>query len=253
MAKIGQLFLNNGTWNGRQVIPGEWVVDSTRSFVKDDGQPPDNDYHYGYQWWIDDGDEVHENVWGGHFAGYHAMGYDGHYIFVLPELDIVVALTACISGVSMIDNDIIPSVVTYELTFTSSPVSGITVIIDGVPQATPYTDMFFEGYHVFEMPATHDDYVWSHWFEDGDTNRTKTIAPNANVTLTGVFFHIADLNQDGDVDMKDIAVGAKAFGSYPIHPRWNPIVDIDKNDIINMRDIASIAMNFGKTYIQQIT
>jgi len=49
------------------------------------------------------------------------------------------------------------------------------------------------------------------------------------------------------VDMKDIAIAAMAFGSYPGHPRWNLIVDINQDNHVDMRDIALIARNFGKT------
>ena len=67
---------------------------------------------------------------------------------------------------------------------------------------------------------------------------------NGYVTVTKL---IGDLNNDGEVDMKDIAIAAMAFGSYPGHPRWNLIVDINQDNHVDMRDIALIARNFGKT------
>jgi hypothetical protein len=56
-----------------------------------------------------------------------------------------------------------------------------------------------------------------------------------------------DLNGNGKVDMADIAIAAAAFGSYPGHSRWNPVADVNKDHIINLRDIAPIAQRFGKT------
>lgn len=56
-----------------------------------------------------------------------------------------------------------------------------------------------------------------------------------------------DLNGDGIVDIKDVTVASKAFGSYPGHPRWNPIVDLDGNGKINIVDIVTVAKAFGKT------
>lgn len=56
-----------------------------------------------------------------------------------------------------------------------------------------------------------------------------------------------DLNGNGKVDMADIAISAAAFGSYPGHSRWTPVVDVNKDHIINVRDIALIARRFGKT------
>ena len=44
-AKFGRLYLNNGNWNGKQIIPAEWVNAST--MVNDSTK----DYFYTYQWW----------------------------------------------------------------------------------------------------------------------------------------------------------------------------------------------------------
>ncbi len=63
----------------------------------------------------------------------------------------------------------------YELTVTSSPLTGIPFKINGEWKATPYTDSLVEGSYTLEMSETYSSYVWSHWLEDGDTNRTKTI------------------------------------------------------------------------------
>lgn len=57
---------------------------------------------------------------------------------------------------------------------------------------------------------------------------------------------VGDLNGDGKVDISDIRIIAKAFASYPDHPRWNPEADIDQNGFIDMRDIRLAAKNFGK-------
>jgi len=63
----------------------------------------------------------------------------------------------------------------YQLTVTSSPITGIQFTINGAPKTTPYTEWLPEGSYTLEMPKTHNGYVWSHWLEDGDTNRIKTI------------------------------------------------------------------------------
>ena len=54
-----------------------------------------------------------------------------------------------------------------------------------------------------------------------------------------------DLNGDGVVDIKDIAIAASAFFSYPGHSRWNADADMDLNEIIDIRDICFVAINFG--------
>jgi CubicO group peptidase (beta-lactamase class C family) len=78
MAKFGYLFLNNGTWDGNQIIPEEWVHSSTSTISDLD------DYTgYGYQWWTTPELEM-----------YSARGLYGQYIFVIPAQDIVVAFSS---------------------------------------------------------------------------------------------------------------------------------------------------------------
>jgi len=60
---------------------------------------------------------------------------------------------------------------------------------------------------------------------------------------------LGDVNYDGKVDIRDIYITAKAFGSYPCHPRWNPPADLDDNSLVDMRDIFLVIVNFGKTYL----
>jgi Ca2+-binding EF-hand superfamily protein len=57
-----------------------------------------------------------------------------------------------------------------------------------------------------------------------------------------------DINRDGKVDMKDVAIAAKAFGSCAGDPRWNPVADQNEDGKIDLKDIALVAKNFGKTY-----
>jgi len=62
----------------------------------------------------------------------------------------------------------------YTLTINSSP-TGVTFTINGTQKITPYTELLPEGSYTLIMPETHNGYVWSHWLEDGDPNRIKTI------------------------------------------------------------------------------
>lgn len=58
---------------------------------------------------------------------------------------------------------------------------------------------------------------------------------------------VGDLNNDQKVDIADVAIAASAFGSFPGHPRWNPIADLNEDDKIDLKDVLVIARNFGKT------
>lgn len=66
---------------------------------------------------------------------------------------------------------------------------------------------------------------------------------NSGIAITRLLF--GDLNDDGIVDMRDIGVIAIAFGSYPSHPRWNPQYDFNEDLEIDLTDLLIIAKNFG--------
>jgi CubicO group peptidase (beta-lactamase class C family) len=72
MAKFGYLFLNEGVWDGEQVLPAKWVEESTRKHI--DATLEDG---YGYQWWVFNPDV------------FLALGYGGQFIFIVPDKDLV--------------------------------------------------------------------------------------------------------------------------------------------------------------------
>jgi CubicO group peptidase (beta-lactamase class C family) len=79
MAKFGYLFLNNGTWDGEQIISKEWVETSTETrFVLPH-------YGYGYQWWTFFPHQI-----------YFALGMYQQKIIVVPDSDVVIVFTASI-------------------------------------------------------------------------------------------------------------------------------------------------------------
>jgi len=55
-----------------------------------------------------------------------------------------------------------------------------------------------------------------------------------------------DLNQDGVINVLDMATFALAFGSYPGHPRWNARADIDQNGKVNILDGVIVTVAFGE-------
>ena len=66
----------------------------------------------------------------------------------------------------------------------------------------------------------------------------------------GLTFYVklrADINNDGKVDGKDIAIAAKAFGTRPGDPLWDPRADVNFDNKVDGKDIAIIAKDFGQT------
>ena len=86
MAKLGQLYLQKGMWNGKQLLPQEWVTDaiSKKIETKPENISDTDDWSqgYGYKFW----QTTHQAV--------RADGAFGQYIIMLPEKDAVVVLTA---------------------------------------------------------------------------------------------------------------------------------------------------------------
>ena len=97
LAKMGQLFLQKGKWDGQQVLPEEWIAEASAKQVASfpAGMDPEaakkskisentNDWMqgYGYQMW-----RCRHNA-------YRADGADGQYILIIPEKDAVIAVTA---------------------------------------------------------------------------------------------------------------------------------------------------------------
>ncbi|MEM2912295.1 MAG: S8 family serine peptidase [Candidatus Bathyarchaeia archaeon] len=79
----------------------------------------------------------------------------------------------------------------------------------------------------------------------GETNVANNIHVNGFVKLK----MFADVNCDKNVDLKDIAIAALAFGGNSSSPRWNLQADMNQNGRIDIVDIALIAKNFGKKWM----
>lgn len=82
MARFGLLFLNQGAWDGKQLLSPEWIREATTPSI-----PNPN---YGYMWWLNRGGgrewaDVPETV-------YYAAGFGGNFIVVAPEEEVVMVL-----------------------------------------------------------------------------------------------------------------------------------------------------------------
>jgi hypothetical protein len=55
-----------------------------------------------------------------------------------------------------------------------------------------------------------------------------------------------DLNNDGTVNILDIFMVAKAFGSIPGDKNWNAVADLNTDSIINVLDVYAVARDYGK-------
>ena len=80
--RIGQLYLDSGMWNGKQIIPREyWLASITPADLEDNGK---RNERYGYFWWLAelDGKPIH-----------YCRGFHGEYVVVIPDEDLVFVRT----------------------------------------------------------------------------------------------------------------------------------------------------------------
>jgi CubicO group peptidase (beta-lactamase class C family) len=83
IAKFGQLYLQNGQWNGESLVPADWIAEATKLQVPN-GDPRDPDdwtQGYGYQFWRCRN------------GAYRGDGKLGQFCVVMPDQDAVVVLT----------------------------------------------------------------------------------------------------------------------------------------------------------------
>jgi hypothetical protein len=90
VARLGQLHLDDGVWDGRRILPEGWVADASSPQIANPQRlEPDWQQGYGFQLWMSR-------------HGYRGDGAYGQYMVVLPEHDAVVALFSCAQDMQVI-------------------------------------------------------------------------------------------------------------------------------------------------------
>lgn len=94
MAKIGLLVLNNGVWAGKQIVPKDWLTESTKPHVAES-----EFFDYGYQWWYRS--KQNKSWWKEPVHGscdeddmFLALGYGGQYIMIIRDMNMVIVTTS---------------------------------------------------------------------------------------------------------------------------------------------------------------
>ena len=112
MARLGLLFLNEGTWDGRRLIAAEWVRMATRPQVPASiGLWPDSAADgrgvYGFNWWANGIGVDGRRRWPGVPVGtYAASGYNNNDMFIIPEWNMVIVRLGLDQQQFAISNDI---------------------------------------------------------------------------------------------------------------------------------------------------
>jgi CubicO group peptidase (beta-lactamase class C family) len=81
LAKIGYLFLHDGTWDGKQIVSKDWVKQSLAPSID-----AEEGFRYGFKWWLFPRTDTQRYVWMG-------RGFGGQRLMVFPEEDLIVVFT----------------------------------------------------------------------------------------------------------------------------------------------------------------
>ncbi len=81
LARFGSLYLHDGVWEGKRILPKGWVAETMRPRA-DPGMPGTPGVRYGYQWWLLPWGEAKHSAW-------TCWGYGGQFLFVVPERDLI--------------------------------------------------------------------------------------------------------------------------------------------------------------------
>jgi CubicO group peptidase (beta-lactamase class C family) len=92
LARFGQFLLQKGRWEGRQLVPAEWIAAATAKQVSNANQDtPDGQLGYGYQFWRSQ------------YGAYRADGAFGQLCLVLPDQDAVLVTTSAAAGQELLN------------------------------------------------------------------------------------------------------------------------------------------------------
>ena len=114
LLKLGQLYLNGGTWNGKRVISGEWVTRSTSPHAN-----AREDTDYGYLWWLQ---TFHTG--GRDFRCFAMYGTGGNKVYVFPEQKLVAVVTTTnyrVSGAGALTDRLLTEYILPALVDPSNP------------------------------------------------------------------------------------------------------------------------------------
>jgi hypothetical protein len=210
--------------NGQQIIPRDWVEESTKLQATGGWTPifPG----YGYMWWMS------------RFGGYAALGFGGDYIFVVPELDLVVVITSGIFDYQnlfypgeLMEQYIIPSVKSESpLASNQAAADALRKAVEAVagPQAEPVDPLPAIAAEISGKPLTVTD-------EGGSSTLTLMFEQGSNEFIVDTDSVIKKAGLD---NIYRISEEANAFGTFPgshkaLKGRW-----LDENTLqVFERDI----------------
>ncbi len=97
MAKLGYLYLNKGKWGSKRILSQSWIETATSAHIRVSPK-----LQYGYQWWVTK-------------DFYFALGYEGQFIFIVPQRKMVVVFTSSLGGHPLFRHMLICRIISCQL------------------------------------------------------------------------------------------------------------------------------------------
>lgn len=130
IARFGQLYLRKGRWNGKQLLPASWVELATSRQVSN-GSNPKSDWEQGYGF----------QFWRCRNGAYRGDGAFGQYCVVLPEQDVVIAITSGLKDMQAVLNHVwntlLPGIRPDALPAAPGDVAALKKRLDGLKLRSP--------------------------------------------------------------------------------------------------------------------
>jgi len=141
-------------------------------------------------------------------------------------------------------------IVSYSSLVTTTTTTAMTTTTVG---ATTTTQVTTTAMTTTTVGATTTTQVTTTTMTTTTTSATTTTRLTTTTTTTIYCPYCPeDLNGDCKVDIEDVAIVSKAYGSKPGYPDWNPKADLNNDGIIDIIDVAIVSKQYGKT-CQEIT
>jgi CubicO group peptidase (beta-lactamase class C family) len=254
MAKLGYLYLRNGEWDGQQILPPSWIEQASTAYMQPESWPGG----YGFLWWTRAFCGVPCDK---SYNGYAAIGLGGQEIWVIPDLDLVVVLTADLAfrGPDLINSYILPAVQSdTALPDNPEALTKLTSEVDALSNPAPSA--------VENLPDTAQQHTGQVYVLAENELGWKSIGLEFQDQEIVLKLDAADFHLELPVGLDGIDRISSA--GLPPDSVWWPLADVplalhgswlsSSTFLVYMRDLRGmldfeISITFGKTLIMTVT
>jgi len=132
--------------------------------------------------------------------------------------------------------------VSFEVDGPTNPYTNITFVLTATTNENGIAEIQFR----IPLPIEHKaEIVFGVWKACATANVAEQTVMD---TMPFVVIILGDVDGDGKVEMKDLVLLAKAYGSRPGDPNWNFMADMDNNNFVGLLELVIIAKNYGQHY-----